>query len=344
MTPMIPGSLLHIHPMVLLFIAAVVLTLWNRLLQWWGRGTAITPLHLRDSITVIAVANPGESIAPYLQVLRHAQWPSRISLRIFKMLQPQETVVEDFSERNVHVVRRYGAVDAAAQRTRMLANVGSQYVLLLGRPMEAASGWDEVLLTMHGQCPQRRSSYAALTTMPPSARVSLGTEATFLCVDKSGTIRAREYAVPPQRPQPSLFASSQLLFANADAVGVAPAKSTIETEDALLSQTLWMNGVDFFSPHASVFRTLGLQESFQGSAVPVGGAKRASSASSAVGAASASTEVGGARTPREWALFSGKKEHGVWSRRAQLGLTPKASHEERFSKYGDTLDTHDIRV
>ena len=185
--------------------------------------------------------------------------------------------------------------------------------------------WDDILLRVLRQCPQ---SNAVLTTVPPMARLDAGVGGTFLGIEKSGEApRPRPFAMPPARPQPSIFASAQMCFGPTTlVVGGAPARGVnVYNEDLVLSQSLWMCGANFYAPQASVLHTLNVQidertvrkldETWE---------PRAS-----------------ARTAREWVHFSGRRAKG-WSRRAQLGLTSGAGHEERFAKYGDQLDLHGL--
>lgn len=319
MPPWINEMLGHVlHPMVLLFLAAVVVTLWTRLTHWLGRGDHLDPTHLQETITVVAVASPGESVEPYLRLLQTARWPVRTSLRLFKMLGPQEAMPEHPTAR---ISLRYGAFDRASERMRMLREgVGSEYVLVLGRPVESAVGWDELLLRMLRQC----SGRSVLTSVPPMAQVGGGVGGTFLSVTKEGRRQPRPFAVPPERPQPSLFASAQMCFGRAECFEAAP-EANATVEDALLSQALWMGGVDFFAPHVTPFHTINTDIDER-----------------TVRKLRSTDPPASVRTGREWALFCGKLGGGKWGRRAQLGLTPTASHEERYAKYGDRLHMHGL--
>lgn len=320
------------HPVVVLFSLALVLTLWQRLSKWWGQGGHILPRHLHQTITIVAVAGPGEPTDPYVTLLRSAAWPSRISLRLFKMLGPQEQAADAPSglhHGSVRLTNRYGAFDPANERMRLLREPkGSEYVLLLAQPVEAVGGWDDLLLRMWKQCKAPTSSHAVLTTMPPAAQVSGDVSGTFVCAAKDGTLHARPFATPTERPQPGVFASARMCFGPTTLVAECAPRYGVNAsnEDMVLSQALWTQGANFFAPHASLFHAI---------SQPTPAAVRKldgewEPTSSAV------------RTAREWALFSGKRASDKWSRRAQLGLTPTASHEERFAKHGDALELHGL--
>ena len=322
-----------VHPMMVLFVAAVVVTLWSRLLSWCGRDEKIPPRQLHQTIVIVAVASPGESVDPYVQMLHAARWPSRVSLHLFKMLGPQEEVDETaWGVRHgaVRLVRRYGAFDRANERMRLLRATGSgtEFVLLLGEPVEADAGWDDLLLRMFSQC----TSPAALTTTPRSAQQHDACGGTFLCIDGSGAVSAQPFASAPRRPQPSLFASAQMCFGPTELIGTNAPRGVLNVanEDVVLSQALWMAGVNLFAPQALPFRVAAdpVARGDNGPRHPKPGAwdppERA------------------VRTAREWALFCGKKESGAWSRRARLGLTPHATHEERYAKHGTALELHGI--
>ena len=330
-------------PMVLLFLVAVVLTLCKRMASWLSNDAQINPIHLQQTITVVSVVAPGESLDPYVRMLHGATHPSRVSLRLFKMLQPQESVDETAfgaSRSALRVSKRYGVFDPASERMRLLRQgVGSEFVLLLGGPMEAAAGWDEALVRMLQQSTSGRSTsggrttagqsaVAFLTTVPPLAQVSSDTTGRFLGVQKDGTVAARPYAATPSAPQPSLVASSRLLFGpSAFLVKYAPSAGVnAANEDMVLTKALWLNGANFYAPHVSLLHSLP-------TAAPTV-QKRLTQEWQPAGTT--------LRTTREWAHFVGKKSSGTFSRRAQLGLTPAATHEERYSKYGDALQLHGI--
>lgn len=324
------------HPVVVLFVAAVILTLWNRLATgWWGDENCLTPTQLQQTISVVVVVSPGESIDPYLRLLQTARWPARIRLHVFKMLGPEELVDDEVGRKSqVRLTRRVGAFDRAHERMRLLRSgtLGSAYVLLLAQPVEAAQNWDEVLLQMLQQCP--RSATAVLTAPPPAARVSVDLVGTFLCANKTGSRRSRAFAMPPRRPQPSLFATAQMAFGTTEALAnLAPTRGVnVTTEDAVLSQALWMGGSNFYAPHASLFHVMEI-------GVPLDQTVRKLGDSEGRAGAAGATAV---RTEREWAHFSGQRTGGAWSRRAQLGLTPGAGHEERYAKHGDALRMHGL--
>ena len=330
------------HPVIVLFVAAIVLTLWSRMTSWMGRGERIAPQQLQQTITVVAVASPGEPVEPYVRLLRTATWPGRVTLRLFKMLGPQEPPPDESAwwtlRHAVRMSKRYGAFDRAGERMRLLrdGSVGSEFALLLGGPVEAAAGWDELLLRMRAQCGGAKNSSATpsvpfLTAVPEPAQVSGLGVGTYLSLAKApdAAYVSRPFAVPPQRPQPSLVASAQLLFGPAALLAACAPDAGLNAanEDAVLSQALWMGGAAFFAPQAAVAAAM---------PTPTGPTRRLEREWSA-------NDASTYRTAREWAVWCGKKEGGAYGRRAQLGLTPQATHEERYAKHGEALAMHGIQ-
>ncbi len=130
------------HPIVLLFVAALVVNLWSRMTSWLGRGAGIAPRRLNETIAVVAVASPGETVESYIRLLYSAKWPARITIRMLKMLGPQEVVDESAwraHHASVRITKRFGSFDRAGERARLLreGSLGSsEYILLLGQPME----------------------------------------------------------------------------------------------------------------------------------------------------------------------------------------------------------------
>lgn len=328
--------------MLWLFIAAIALTVWNRLLSWWHRGNTLSPTHLQHSIVVVAVVSPGESVEPYVRLYSTAKWSSRVSLRIFKMLGPQEVAPAAYAvpPSALRITQRYGSFDRANERMRILRDGsvgGAEYTLVLAEPVESLAGWDELLLSMYRQCKRSEVATATiLTSIPPVSHVSVNVGGTYLCVHKTGAIQSRPFAVPPSRPQPSLFASHRMCFGLTEVLREAAADYGVNTanEDMIASQSLWMAGASLFAPHFSVFYSLHASPHAVSGATAVRSVRKVERAwqpnSNAV------------RTPREWAHFCNKKSRNTWGRRAQLGLTPGATHEERYAKHGDALQLHGL--
>ena len=370
------------HRVVLaLFVAAVAVTMWRRALEWaWGGERRIDAEKLRETIVVVAIASPGEPVEPYLRLLETAKWPARVSLRMMKMLGPSESIGEGAERASrpgakhgtVRIAQRYGGFDRAGARMAQAraAEGDAEYVLLLGQPVDAEAGWDEMLLRMLHQVEdgkgggggaergRRPVSHFLTSALAPPAVGSSSAPGGFLCASGGGeggvALRSRAFASPPSRPQPSLFATAQFCFGSAQSLSsAAPSKVRARSEDLSLSKALWMRGASFFAPQVGVMRSL----SQIGHRSPSSSPPSSRNSGSGEGEEDEAHETGApergtVRTAREWAHFCGKRgdggyggdggEKNRWSRRAQLGLTPHASHEERYSKHGDALAQHGL--
>ena len=376
------------HRVVLaLFVAAVAVTMWRRALEWaWSGERRIDAEKLRETIVVVAVASPGEPVEPYLRLLETAKWPARVSLRMMKMLGPSESVGEGAERASrpgakhgtVRIAQRYGGFDRAGARMAQAraAEGDAEYALLLGQPVDAEAGWDEMLLRMLHQVEdgkgggggaergRRPVSHFLTSALAPPAVGSSSAPGGFLCASGGGeggvALRSRAFASPPSRPQPSLFATAQFCFGSAQSLSSsAPSKVRARSEDLSLSKALWMRGASFFAPQVGVMRSLSQIGHRSPSSSPPSSSPPSSSRNSGSGEGeedeaheTGAPERGTVRTAREWAHFCGKRGGGGyggdgggkrrWSRRAQLGLTPHASHEERYSKHGDALAQHGL--
>jgi hypothetical protein len=371
------------HRVVLaLFVAAVAVTMWRRALEWaWSGERRIDAEKLRETIVVVAIASPGEPVEPYLRLLETAKWPARVSLRMMKMLGPSESIGEGAERASrpgakhgtVRIAQRYGGFDRAGARMAQAraAEGDAEYVLLLGQPVDAEAGWDEMLLRMLHQVEdgkgggggaergRRPVSHFLTSALAPPAVGSSSAPGGFLCASGGGegALRSRAFASPPSRPQPSLFATAQFCFGSAQSLSsAAPSKVRARSEDLSLSKALWMRGASFFAPQVGVMRSLSqIGHRSPSSSPPSSSSSRNPGSGGGEGDETHETgapERGTVRTAREWAHFCGKRgdggyggdggEKNRWSRRAQLGLTPHASHEERYSKHGDALAQHGL--
>ncbi len=317
-------SFLLENPVLLVFLAAVILTVFRRVTQNVLQSGKVSARELQESITIVTCVPPRASITPYVDMLTTAKWSTRVTIHLFKALAADEAVPH-VDDKRVRLGLRYGTYDAAKERARMLsAPLPSTYVLVLARPVDAMHGWDETLVNMLAQCASRRP---VLTTVPPYAHgATRTTTGTFLCVDE-GRVRNRFFQTGVSRPQPSLFWSPHMSFCRAeDLVLSARTEASIETLD--VTRAMWTSGVDFFAPQVSVFGVLAEGD--------VGGGREDRLSASMKDAEK------GVRTVREWLAFVGRRKGEAWSRRARLGLTPRASHEERYAKYGDQLGMHGL--
>lgn len=310
-------SVILAHPVLLLFAAAVVLTVLRRASQSvFASETSVSARELQESITVVACVPPRASIAPYVDLLATARWPTRVCVHLFKALAPDETVPH-VDDKRVRLGLRYGDYDEGKERARIVeAARGATYVLVLARPVHATTyGWDDALVALFGSL---LSSRRPVLTCVPAAH------ATFLHIDEtSKTVSNRVFRTPPTRPQPSPLWSARMSFCRSeDVVPVAT------SDDVSGTRTLWRSGCDFFVPHVPVFTPM------------FAPALHAPGASPPVKAHDTNAT---ARTEREWLAFVGRSKDGdAWTRRAYLGLTPRASHEERYAKYGDQLGMHGL--
>ena len=304
------------NPIFLLFVAAVVATLVQRVARSLFDTHRIGDAELQNTISVVAYVGAGESIVPYLALLRACRWPSRVRLSLFKALAPDEAADPAATAPNVRVSYRYGtSFDPAQERARLLEHVHTKFVLLLAQPVDAAAGgWDETLIEALARC--EGAAHPVLTCMPPRTRDGNG---TFLCVREDSRLVRRRYAYNPNVPLPSLFWSAGMSFSHTETL--LPA--AVAGDDLACTQQLWTRGANFFSPPLAVFVAL---------AKPAVAPKKRPTV--------ASTAKNAVRTQREWQTFVGRKANGQWNRRALVGVTPDASHQERYSKYGDEIMLH----
>ena len=308
------------NPIFLLFVAAVVATLVQRVARSLFDTHRIGDAELQNTISVVAYVGAGESIVPYLALLRACRWPARVRLSLFKALAPDEAPDPAASAPNVRVSYRYGTgFDPAQERARLLEHVHTQFVLLLAQPVDAAAGgWDETLIEALARCDG--AARPVLTCMPPRTRDGNG---TFLCVREDSRLVRRRYAYNPNVPLPSLFWSAGMSFSHTETL----LPTAVAGDDLACTQQLWTRGANFFSPPLAVFVAL---------AKPAVAPKRRVPTT----ATTTTAKNAAVRTQREWQTFVGRKANGQWTRRALVGVTPDASHQERYSKYGDEIMLH----
>lgn len=336
------------HPVILMLVAAVIMTLMQRV-GGWSTKNGIRPVHLRDTIDVIAVVRHNVPTNAFVDLLRTAKTPARVRIRLLKLVAPNEQLMPTPSRYRhaVHIKTRLGDPDEARERLRLAKKAAdSAFLLVLAQPVEALPGWDEILVKMLHQC---ESQHPMLT-----AQVSQGP--TFLRMGKAG-VEAAPFATDAKRPQPGLFWTSSMSFARTESVDHLPNPNdvSVDAESLAVSRRLWMAGFDFYAPHAAVFGGLS-SEVVLSTLLPPTSAKPAddvptetaegADATDAVDAvlvtADGAGEDAGARTAREWSAYVGYRERKRWNRRARLGLTPNASFEETFAKYADALEQHGI--
>lgn len=361
-----PVALLHtagaLSPTVLLFVAAVVSTLLARLRHRFGvpRAGAVGDRELRETVCVVAYVRPGESVEPYVQLLTSARVAARVRLHLHKSLArdepPPALAARGVVRTNVRLAVRYaeGVALAAAERARLLAEAATaddacKYTLLLGQPVEAEHGWDELLLAELALC--SRPGAAVLTTRLAAAEVVSDATGTFLHVDSvanGSCLAARPFANPPSRPQPSLFCSASFAFGRSELFAKAvPSEEEIGAaahEDFVLTRALWTHGIDFWAPRFACLHAVATSLDVDATAAARRAPDEARSAAQP-GRRAAATRL--ARSTREWAVYAGRASDGAgkwrWRRRARLGLTPQATHEERHCKFGTgKLEAHGL--
>ena len=100
----------------------------------------------------------------------------------------------------------------------------------------------------------------------------------------------------------------------------------------MLTRALWTHGANFYAPHVAVLRRRAHADG-EGDASSLEEGRRS-------GVAAWTPGTSARRTVREWCAFVGRKAGGKWTRRARLGLSPRAAHEERYAKYADELASY----
>ena len=319
------------HPAIVLLVVAVILATLNRFVAWSRAALAGTmpPEILRRTITVVIILPPDASLDFVTDLIRNAKWKARVKVKVFKMLNSHEDFNEYLLERhrNLYVESRFGDFDMAGERSAFLQRIHStldtEFVLCFRDRVECEVGWDETLIAMWDSI----DDPMAILTAPLSAVYSRESMPQFLSIDAGGTeLQHRDFYVVPVRPQPSLFLHGDFFFAPIACIHAVPSPKQISrtNEHLLLAKAFWMQGFNFYAPTHVLFFYLQRDEQHVTTKETKTTWKPPSDTN---------------RTLREWMTFSGQRAQG-WTRRARLGLTPRAEAEEQYSKFGDALKQH----
>lgn len=314
-----------VHPVLVCLLVALLIGVVHNVLSPTPRMHVGSTPRDAPSIGVVLVVPPRASMETQLLTTFHSATTAHVRFYVAKMCAPDETP-EALQDMQIRVVTRVHYVNArttapAVLRARLLADVTEEYALVVGFPHTCDMGWDRSLLAALHACPR----HAVL-----SHRLAKGAEdaPVATCQEWDGA-RARfvwkPYAAIPKRPQPSLAASTHLVFGDAvDLCDAWPGAAAARDggEDATVTAHLWMRGVDVFSPACAC----------------VARPPDAPDEPSAMERVEwPTTRV--ARTRRELLTFWGLRAEKP-SSRSRLGLTQDASAAERFAKVGQTLPIH----
>tara|TARA_B100000683_G_scaffold166601_2_gene160530 strand:+ start:11896 stop:12858 length:963 start_codon:yes stop_codon:yes gene_type:complete len=281
------------------------------------------------TIGVVLVVPPKQHVEPIVSGLLHsAARPECVRFYVAKLCDPGEDqlAIQDVKIRvstRVHYVRaRFG--DAARLRARLLPDVLETYCLMLDSSFQAEMGWDDTLI---GEWQAARDKDGALTTRLASHEAPEG----FLTVDAmddrhNATFGWIGYACVPKRPQPSLCASANFLFARTvSLLDTWPSVDSLNgaDEDATVTAHLWMSGTDFYAP----------------ASMPLWRAPGTPNTDAPSGLMRMPPHRGPRRSQAELLHAMGIRRGRVTSR-GKTGISQNATASERFAKCGETFVAH----
>lgn len=310
------------HPVVAMVAACVVLMLVQRFLDHVKKRRKANSLSPNDlDMTVLAIAVTRSDPERVVKEAKEtAARPHCLRMVVVKHLSKSEPVPEigtDYKASTSLVLSRSKDFDASVARMQSLrkAFAGERFVCFLPGDARLVGNWDVECQKMLA----RGGEGAVLTSSPSRA-------ATFLRAKeaRSGTVvnDSALFAEESSKPIPSTLFSSDFAFAPSSVLAYLPPVSCVREgiEDGLVGKALWRAGFNFFTPgKALVFSE---------------GGKRGVAPARKVTPHTFSEE----RTEEEYLSFVGVKG-GRLTRRARLGLTPKATSFERHVKYA-TDDPH----
>jgi hypothetical protein len=259
------------------------------------------------------------------------------------------------------------SADVSHEHARMISSDAvdaAKYVLQLSQPVAPSiAGWDDVLIGMLANCasssPSSASAYRPLLTYtPPESRAS-GVNGNFPVIGDDDDVRWRPFRVPPDAPVPVLFWTAAVSFGHSEDVKALsrlaaskPSRAPTALRDA---QLLWRSECDFFAPHVMPFVRLLAQRTADAPPKSESDDDRDSSREAWGRSARTPTDEDlndRGRSRREWFAFVGCRQQARdgdlggrrrrWLHRARLGLTPQATHAERFAKWGNDLAMHAV--
>lgn len=323
------------HPAVLVFVAAVLISIGRALGQWGRRRvTSARPARaaaedLGDTIFVLIVLGPSARPIRLNALFAAATAPSRVFVGVY-----DDGAAAHFSpehQRNVRharYMRHTRAFHRPGARAWAAANLcrGERFTLLLSAHVQLVPGWDEALVSMLNAHPPK----TVLTTAPPPRKALLSDAPSFLGLrgvhGARLELQPRLAAQPPREGEllPSLFWSPELSFCRSDTFERCPPASGMSArmEATVVGLIMWTHGYSFFAPTRLIaWGERELEEDTR----PAGGEPP--------------PRLGTARTLREYEAFSGvcfaKSEA---TRRARAGLSPRPKVAECVAKYGSLAD------
>lgn len=316
------------HPVLIVVILAFATALVQKIMayvtQSSSRNNQVVRADGGESICVFIVVHPGTRCeGPIREVLSTASQSHRLRLHVLKGLGPTETKADLPPEHRIVVdivySRHRAGFDGATELMHKIPRcyAGEDFLSVLPSDATLAVGWDERLVRCIRRC---SSKHPVLSTLPPRTGVFATTFPRVRRRLASGGVVLEDaaFSEPMRRPQPTLFVLFRFLFAPGYVARMMPKTTAVRSDviDAVLSLVLWTNGCDFFAPPETVLWSNEMHHR------PVAPASK-------VGVA----EVGTERSAEEFAVFSGVGGKGV-SRRARIGLTPRATVNECMAKYG----------
>ena len=313
------------HPALLIFVFAVACGALNRLRKLARRDVALLapPVERLNSgvVCVVVVVPSGAAGGAAAEALQKARHPHCLRIHVVKAatateVPPRLEGADQLSVR-VHMARARGFDAAVARLTTLRREYADEaFVCTLPHDVELAQDWDATLIALLRDCEERSPAGAAVTAqLLPSGH---GTFMRVRAFGAEGAVRteAVPYAEPPARCVPSAFVWCRCLFMRGALVAALPRPAAVrcDLEDVVVGQSLWTHGVDFYTPPAAVGWSR--EEALVGPCRTV-----------------AAAVAGPARSTLEHRGYMGTLRNQV-SRRARLGLTPRASNLEIIAKYG----------
>lgn len=311
--------------MVLVLICAILSACVQKVVSYFGKELSLDSQHLQsESVCVIIAIAPGLPCeATVREVLGNAKAPQTLRLHVSKGMKATELnpnlAPNDRLATNL-IIQRTRNYDESVEIAHMVHDYfgGERFLCILPGDVQLSVGWDVTLKSMLRSC---KADLPIITTVPPSPGTSGATFTRAVSCGSNGAVRieAAPFAETPARPQPVPFLYSRFLFAPGLAAGLFPPTNQLRVDiaDTVVGRMLWTLGCDFFAPHKTVCWCESAHHR------PVGPALKVSKAS---------IRDDAMRTFEEYDTFCGIRMN-VLSRRARLGLTPKALPLECIAKY-----------
>ena len=314
------------HPVLLCLCVVIVIGIVHNMFTP-ARTDVLADEARTHTVGVVLVAPPGEMVEPRILALMHAAVrPNYVRFYVAKVCSKAEDEPAIQNPRlrvntRIHYIRE-GYVTDAHLRARLIPDVMEYHVLVLDWPHQIEMGWDNAMVSDLQSC--RRGAVALSSRLPVS-----GAKSGFLTVEEHAVHSTRigwsPFVEQPKRPLPSIAFSANFLFARTHDVSSAwPSAEALQDndEDATVTASLWMCGVDAFAPaHMPVWLAPGVKPSTKSSS-------------------SMHTPRSGTTRSRGELLTHLGIRNGRVTSRARSGLTQAATAQERFAKLGQTFTTH----